>query len=650
MRIEKINYQLIVIVFIITVLNSVLFSQNRSQPMMSSTKDGVHIIIRGKYSGYTGFNIYRKNAGFGEKYKLLSKTPILDIDDIYKAQEILGANCDYLRTFLKTNDPKKILLRMKSPDVATILRYCGVPFAKVLGRHYFDSTAKWGEEYEYKVVLLGRMGKELQTFEVEYTVEDELPKHTTKMEYEQRKTKIRLTWDTPEYNEDVNDDFVGYNLYRTYQGKTKRLNFLPVLRRNNILWIDDEVIEEKKYEYLIKPVDVIGREGETSAKLSVYVKDLIAPLVPEGLSAEKNYDLIKLSWNKGFAKDIVNYNILRGESLKAKYTKIAVVEGEIVEYIDSSLVGGKPYFYKLQAIDNVGNTSLISPAIWSVANDSTAPAPLKNITFEIGGTDTVTLKWDKSISPDLQGYFVSRGYNADKSVKLTPKSIVANEFTDIKTFNPGHKYYYHISAIDLSFNQSSIQTVEVKIPDNKPPYASKYCDRILTNEGYVRVNWQPSMSLDVQSYELYRYNNNIKKLIKTTVRTVHSFTDSTVTKGVEYIYAVIALDDSQNKSVEVKSKAVVPKDINPPPPPKNIIFKIVQDGVEISWDSPTINDSKGFNIYRASSKDGNMVKINKELLTISKYHDKTDKSGMYYKITLLDTSGNETASSIYRAK
>ena len=640
-----------ILIFSLLVLITGLRGQKKQVPMMSSTKEGVHIIIRGRYPGYSGFKVYRKETGFGKQYTLLTEEPIREIDDIYRAQNILGANWDYLKNFLDTNEPEELLMRMKSPDVATILRYCGVPFARVLGRYYFDNTAKWGNRYVYKIVLLNRIGEELQAVEVKYKVEDELPEHSANITFEQYKKRIRLKWNAPKYKEKASDDFVGFNLYRNYKDKTERLNFLPVLRRENILWIDRTVEEERTYQYLIKPVDVIGREGKVSDKISVYVKDLIPPIVPQGLAAEKGYEKIYLEWDKGEAEDIVNYKIYRARSLNASYSNIGEVEGFTTEYTDSTIIGGRPYFYKIQAVDNVDNASPRSTAVYSVARDSSAPPPPGKLDYEISEDNkSVILNWQEPPAADLQGYYVYRGYRSKKSVKLTPNSITETEFIDNQEFNPGHTYYYYVSAIDLTFNQSEKSQVKIQIPDDRPPLPPKSCNRNLTEEGYVNIRWHPSMSLDVENYKIYRKQKQNKQLLQTCPGSVYSLLDSTLTKGKKYTYSVVAVDSFDNESEEIKSKPIVSRDILPPPGPESINIKVLDRGVEISWDCREAGDLKGYNIYRSNSKYGRMHKINSKPVTNKNYFDKKGKKGKYYKVTSFDSSQNETASKIYRAK
>lgn len=650
MKYNKIGFPIILLLSCVLLISETK-AQQKNVPLISSTREGVHIFIRGRYTSYSGFEVFRRESGFGKDYKLLTQQPVREINDIYKAQEILGTNWDYLKDFLGTQAPNQILLRMKSPDVATILRYSGVPFARVLGRYYFDNTAKWGKRYVYKIVLLSSTGRELQTLEVKYKVDDALPQYTTKLFSEQLKDKIKLKWNAPRYKEQVNDDFVGFNLYRSSNGKTERLNFLPVLRRENIIWFDKTVNEERTYDYLIKPVDILGREGEASATLSVYVKDLIPPLVPQGLTAKKGYEQIVLNWDKGPADDIVEYEIYRAVELNAKYSHIDNVSGLSTEYIDSTILGGKPYFYKLKAVDNAGNNSLMSSAIYSVAKDSSAPPPPSNITYEISEDNgSVLLNWEQPSIGDLQGYFVSRGYRSNQAIKLTPNSITGPKFVDKDDFHPGHTYYYYIAAIDLSFNQSDKSMIRVQIPDDEPPLEPKSCSRIKNKAGYIQISWQPSMSLDVKKYKIYRYHKDNQELLTVSEGKRYTVLDSTITKGKKYYYSVAAVDSFDNQSEEIKTKPIVARDIFPPPKPHNLELNITDEGVKISWSCPKAADLLGYNIYRSNSKYGSMNKINKEPVKNKQYLDKHGKSGKYYKITSFDSSKNETASKIYRVR
>ncbi|MBN2281752.1 MAG: hypothetical protein JXQ65_14315 [Candidatus Marinimicrobia bacterium] len=640
---DRLNYLICIILFLFVEM----FAQQVSKPLMTSNEEGVHILLRGRYSDFSGFLIYRKEKG-SHNFELLTPKPITDIDDPIEAQAILGTYWDYLSDFLKTSDPDALVFRMKSPDVSTILRYCGVPFAKVLGRYYCDTTAKGGQNYTYKIELVDSRGAHFESIETHYQVEDELPVWAAMMSYEQDKTKIRLRWKAPKYMEKVEDDLIGFNVYRKLGTVEERLNFLPVLRRDDIQWTDERAMEEKTYVYSIKPVDFLGREGMVSATLQVSVKDLIAPLVPEGLTAEKDYEAIRLTWLPGVAQDISDYKIFRAESMNAVYSEIGSTGRNQQHFSDLQAMGGKPYFYKIQAIDNVGNKSPLSSAIWSVAQDTSAPAQPENLAYELKDKNTLQFTWQKSLSPDFQGYYVERGYQSDKAVMLTPHSIAENQFTDRQNFNPGHTYYYYVSALDLSFNQSKKSRITVRIPDNRPPHAPRACDISLTKEGFIEIVWQPSMSLDVMEYHLYRNDGKEKELLKNFNRTLYAFIDSTTVTGKTYSYSLIAVDSSNNHSSEVKTREIKARDILPPAQPVNLKYQIRNKGVDIHWNCKEQQDFAGYNIYVSDSKTEKFIKVNENpVLTKSFYHSRRKK---FYKITALDQSGNETVSEIIEVK
>jgi fibronectin type 3 domain-containing protein len=642
---------LIIKTFILSILLIVPVLINADEvlkPIITSDKDTVHIFIRGTYRGFSAFEVYRKGSGEKE-YQLLTQEPVTPVNDPYAAQEILGTRYDLLNEWLQADNPEQLLHKMKTNEVATMLKYCGIPYAKILGRYYKDSTAKSGKKYNYRIILFTSKGKEIRRIEVNYTVKDELPSVKSKLSYEQIKDRIKLQWQAPDYKESVTDDFVGFSLYRQGEKEKKRLNFLPILRMEKILWFDEEVEEDKEYVYSIHPVDIIGREGQESDRITVLVLDLMPPLVPEGLEAQRGIDFIRLSWDEGKEKDIVHYNIFRAPSLNAEYEKIGNVQGDSTLYIDTGMISGKPYFYKIQAIDDADNVSLISSAVWSVAQDTTPPLPPTNITFN-AEEELVTLAWTPSLSKDIDGYYIYRGFKADKYINITPKSVKENQFADTMKFYPGHTYYYGIAAVDFSFNTSAMETLAVTIPDTVRPGTPLDCYRTPTEEGFVRIGWQQSMSLDVSHYNIYRYQGKKKELIRRKEGKPFYFIDSLVIKGTEYSYGITAVDHFGNESNEVRSKSILPADITPPPPPENINFKLKEKGVEIRWEIKSVIDFKGCDIYRCKSIDGEFTKINDKIITSGSFFDKTGKKGLYYKIYTIDTSDNTSSSQIMRAK
>lgn len=89
----------------------------------------------------------------------------------------------------------------------------------------------------------------------------------------------------------------------------------------------------------------------------------------------------------------------------------------------------------------------------------------------------------------------------------------------------------------------------------------------------------------------------------------------------------------------------VERDISPPSAPAHLSGTRSGSVVNLSWSASTDNVAVGgYNIYRSS--DGiNFTKINTSLVTTTSYSDTSASPFVYYQVSAVDTSGNESAKS-----
>lgn len=90
------------------------------------------------------------------------------------------------------------------------------------------------------------------------------------------------------------------------------------------------------------------------------------------------------------------------------------------------------------------------------AVDTTSPAPPSGLTAVVGANH-VDLSWNLNIEPDISGYVV---YRSTDSTNFSAANIIGNtvhptvSFTD-NNITLGVTYYYMVSAVDASFNEST---------------------------------------------------------------------------------------------------------------------------------------------------------------------------------------------------
>ena len=232
-------------------------------------------------------------------------------------------------------------------------------------------------------------------------------------------------------------------------------------------------------------------------------------------------------------------------------------DAPIGEYIRPQQADGKNNNddFTLQVIPNVPP----DPVIGFIAEADTA------------GENDVTLRWQKSNDPDVNGYLIYRS----KEPPINVEQRSATTFRDVNV--PPGTHTYQIVAYKTLFLQSErspIQTVNVP-PDTAAPEPPMMIDIIhLTDR--VEVLWKPSVSRDVVQYQVLFSRSETDQpeplhdgeieVIPEDALTEYKFIDerqSFVARTVSntpgwptgnYTYAIIAIDEVGNASEPIQKK------------------------------------------------------------------------------------------------
>jgi gliding motility-associated-like protein len=127
--------------------------------------------------------------------------------------------------------------------------------------------------------------------------------------------------------------------------------------------------------YNIAFSDVAGNAGTpVSTGTGSVTFDRTAPAVPAGLTAASGDTQVILNWTANSEPDLANYRILFGTS-PSPTTFLADVPAGTTTFTNVGLINGTTYYYRIQAIDQVGNASALS------ADVSAIPKASQSISF-----------------------------------------------------------------------------------------------------------------------------------------------------------------------------------------------------------------------------------------------------------------------------
>jgi fibronectin type 3 domain-containing protein len=157
---------------------------------------------------------------------------------------------------------------------------------------------------------------------------------------------------------------------------------------------------------------------------------------------------VQLTW-KGIAP---KYRIFRAV---ADGNPERLNETDRPEFVDETTEYDKAYKYLVQGITDDLHGSEVSAPVEITPADEFAPAVPGALTA-ILGVNTVELAWTRNTEKDFKGYIVYRSTDGGPFEKIA-EGIPAPSFSDSK-IEPGKKYRYEVSAVDLKGNESARST------------------------------------------------------------------------------------------------------------------------------------------------------------------------------------------------
>jgi hypothetical protein len=122
-------------------------------------------------------------------------------------------------------------------------------------------------------------------------------------------------------------------------------------------WVDETAETGKTYSYLVQrivPAGVKTAESELSDPATITVKDTFPPAAPAGLRAIGATSSIELTWERNTEADLAGYRIYRSVG-DGPFEKVG--DAAVPAYSDRAVEAGKPYRYRVTAVDASGNES-----------------------------------------------------------------------------------------------------------------------------------------------------------------------------------------------------------------------------------------------------------------------------------------------------
>ena len=432
---------------------------------------------------------------------------------------------------------------------------------------------------------------------------------------------VNLTWTAATDPVVAGRTTSGVASYRIFRGSSTTA--LGTVAAPATTYVDATVAQGTNYAYQVQAVDAAGNVGSKSNILSLATpssSDRYAPPVPSGLrQLSVSTTSVAMAWTAvsdgtdpsapgNQVTGTAGYKVYRGVALVATVTGQATVS-----FTDTGLAPGSSNSYTVVSYDNAGNVSNKSAAVTmstGYVQDTTPPSTPGGLTVASKTQNSVKLTWGASADPTVAGQTTSglAGYDIYRA-GLKVGSSTAQSYTDAG-LNAGSAYTYFVLARDGANNWSaSSNSVTVTTSTAADTAAPSVPQNVLTSADIAAqadIFWDPSTDTGgsgLAGYNVYR--DGVK--INSAIVTDNLYSDSTVSGGKTYSYAVAAVDGAGNVSGKSPASSVTTPaalDTTPPSKPANLKAAATTiNSVTLTWSPSTDNHAVlAYHVYRSGSK------------------------------------------------
>jgi len=439
----------------------------------------------------------------------------------------------------------------------------------------------------------------------------------------------------------------------------------------NTYYIDTGLIDGNTYYYRVSGVSSEDIEGYFSDEVNGTPSDTVPPaqidtvppaqIVNVTVTNPGTGNKLTITWNASDAPDFVHYLLYRNSTVE---NWALIASPTTNSYVDTGLVDGRTYYYKVAAVDdggpvqNVGQNSTVTSGI---PTDITPPPQITwsaNPIKVIPEGKALNITWNPSTASDFKEYKLYRNSTTEDWILLD--NLTVNHYLDTGLIN-GMTYWYKVSAVDEVPNYGLNSTVVKGVPQDSiaPAAVTGLTVHVIPTGNTLNLTWNPNSESDISYYKVYMstvtpFTPGPSNYVWNVSHPTTFYLNSSLIDGQAYYFKVSAVDEDGNEGPIITQVSGVPADLVAPPQVTGLTIVVVPTGnaLNLQWDnlSQIVSDVVGYNIYRSTSPGITADPTYYIDSTSNIYYNDTgltDNVTYYYLITAYDEVPNEgNASSI----
>ena len=366
------------------------------------------------------------------------------------------------------------------------------------------------------------------------------------------------------------------------------------------------------------------------------------PGAPSLNSATGANNSVSLGWGAGSTggSAITGYRVYRG-TVSGGETLLASL-GVVTSWVDASAVNGVTYFYKVAALNAVGEVLFRMSARRCRSASVTVPgAPSLN--SATGGNNSVSLGWGAGATGGsaITGYRVYRGTVSGGETLLASLGVVSS-WVDASAVN-GVTYFYKVAALNavgasaLSNERSAMPVASVTVP------GAPSLNSATGGNNSVSLGWGAGATggSAITGYRVYRGTVSGGETLLASLGVVSSWVDASAVNGVTYFYKVAALNAVGASALSNERSAMPVASVTVPGAPSLNSATGGNNSVSLGWGAGATGGSAitGYRVYRGTVSGGETLLAS--LGVVSSWVDASAVNGVtyFYKVAALNAVG-----------
>lgn len=367
-------------------------------------------------------------------------------------------------------------------------------------------------------------------------------------------------------------------------------------------------------------------------------------------------DSLIINWQTLESTFLEKIIIYRSDAFGELGAKVTDVSGGAHSWRDTGVEANKIYFYTLRGVSSNGVESNNMYQYPGLAIDLDPPPSPTDLRLVAAVSREVEINWN---NPSVEDFAFARIYRSTlpgQTGKLIADKIYGSEYVDTD-ITPGVEYFYTVTAVDLSLNESPRKTSPAlarRLFDNLAVLGQG--DILLLLRGVevenigsgtaISLKWQNPDDERFDRVRIYRSMTfkELGELIADMPKEIESFIDNNVEKERVYYYTLRTVDTLDRESDNTIQYLGVARDTLGPGIPRDLTLEQTVAGtVTLSWSPPQDADLDYYRVYR-SLRAGETGCLVSDRVTEESWEDIIkDNIIYYYTVTAVDTSGNESA-------